>query len=430
MKIDDIDKEMKEVKASTAAAHKAFQEEDFVTAGKLYLSAAALLQRMYPADHPDTLKCFLLAGDSYYFLERFGEAADTYLKLEVIVGNNESAPVDHNVLYFKTAKALEKAKRFDAAETAYSKALAYSEKTLSENHPLLTIINESYSSFMRHIRKNPAAANVYEERAETLRERNKNIHGLYENYLEPLKKRSESVHSANLHARGDGKSSSQSPAQQIVITPQRTEKADTKKQLKIAAAVVVCFVGLSVIIGLSLRKASEAPPEAAEKKSAPVTGFRMNLMPNGGFEAQRGCKDTPDHPAFLACWQRLRGSVRQTKATGAIGPTDGIQFINLGGQGEISHVFYSEVGRDYTLMIDVAMPAPDKDPVIFYSLDSKNWLPVLVETPNAWHTETIQFKGNGKEMVLTIKAGAPFGISERFVDNVRLYEDASPLDAL
>lgn len=433
MKIEDIDKEMKEVKASTAAAHSAFQEEDFVTAAKLYSSVAAQLQRVYSADHPDALRFFLLAGDSYFYLDRFSEAADTYLQLQSVVDSHPGASVDRSVLCFKTAKALEKAKRFDEAEKAYGKALDVCNKNLSENHPLLTIVNESFAGFIRHIRKNPQASIAFEERAEDLRERNKNIHGLYENYLEPLKRRAETIRSDNLHARADGRRDCQNPPQQVVFNRRRSEdkdKSTTVKTLKIAAASLIVFVVISIATGLGLRKVSEQQVAEPEEKPVVSSEYRKNLISNGGFEAERGCENTPEHPVFLIGWKKLCDPVRQTRSVSAIGPSDGIQFVNLGWTGEISHVFYTRLGRSYTLLIDVATPAPDENPVVFYSFDAKNWLPINVKVPNSWHTETIHFLGSGNEMVLTIKSGATTGTSERYVDNVRLYQEPGPLDGL
>lgn len=425
MKIEDIDKEMKEVQASTTAAQKAFQEEDYVTAAKVYKAAAAKLRKIYSEDHPDTIKCLLFAGDSFFYLDKFSEAADTYLELEFIVDKHEQAPVDRSVLYFKTAKALEKAKRFDAAQKAYSKAIACGEKTLSENHPLLTIINESFASFLRHVRKNPAAANTYEKRAEELRERNKDIHGLYENYLEPLKKRPESVRNANLHARADGRSTSES--HKIVINKPTERKSISSKDLKKVAVAVVVFVVISLVVGLSLRQTSVQPDAKVEEKPyVPQPGYDRNLMSNGGFEVERGCVDTPDHPAGLTGWKKVRDRVCLQKAIGLIGPTDGVHFLRLEMFGQVDHEIHTTRGRTYTLLLDVSTPAPDENPVVVYSLDGKTWSPIKVPKANEWHTETIHFKGNGGPMTFSLRAGSETGTTQRFVDNVRLYQDATP----
>ncbi len=165
-----------------------------------------------------------------------------------------------------TAKALEKTKRFDEAEKAYGKALEACNKTLSENHLLLT---ESFAGFIRHIRKKTQASIAFEERAEALRERNKDIHGLYENYLEPLKRRTETIHSDNLQAHADGRRESQNLPQQVVFNQRQSvdkDKSTTIKTLKIVAACLTAFVIIGSATGLGLRKMSEQQATAPEKK--------------------------------------------------------------------------------------------------------------------------------------------------------------------
>lgn len=433
MRMEDIDKEMKGIKASTSAAHKAFQEEDYVSAAKLFLAAADQLGRIYPADHPDVLQCFLQAGDSFYYLERFSEAAKTYADLEKTLIQFPNAPVDRPVLTFKIAKALSKSRQFDEAEKAYEKAVEVCESLLPETHPLLTIVNEAHAGFVRHVRKNPAAAQSFELRAQQLRERNKDIHGLYENYLEPLRRKIDPAHSIDWG--GDSRASGSYAGSSSVFSNDGGGRPGAMKKGLVVGAVLAGLVVVGLATGMKFRTATETAPAKTggtlrSVPSMPVADDAqfLNLISNGSFEADRTCDENNPNCPYLATWIKVKEPVTLTKFTNVLGPSNGKQFLNLGESGEITHEIFTEPGKSYTLRMDFATPKPAKEGLLSYSLESGKWEPLPVEAADQWTTLSVPFIAGQKKVILRIAAGPEKGNDQRYLDNVRLFETPAPWD--
>lgn len=426
MRMEDIDKEMKGIKASTSAAHKAFQDEDYVTAAKLFLVAAEQLGRIYPPDHPDVLQCFLHAGDSYYYLERFSEAAKTYRELEKTLIQFPDAPVDRPVLSFKIAKALSKSRQFDEAEKAYAKAVEVCESLLPETHPLLTIVNEANAGFVRHVRKNPSGAQLCEQRAQGLRERNKDIHGLYENYLEPLKRK------IDLSVSSDRVSDNRSSGAYLSPSSRSSEGSDKPRANKtglIVGAVLAGIVVVGLATGLQFRIAEETTPEKTADGPRPTPALPapddsqfMNLISNGSFEADRTCDENNTNCPYLATWIKVKEPAALTKYTNVLGPSNGKQFLNLGETGEISHEIITVPGKSYTLRLDFASPKPAKDGLLSYSLEADRWQTIALGAADQWTSLSIPFIASKKKMILRIAAGPEKDNDQRYLDNVRLFE--------
>ena len=451
MRMEDIDKEMKGIKASTSAAHKAFQEEDYVTAAKLFLAAADQLGRIYPADHPEVLQCFLQTGDSYYYLERFSEAAKMYADLEKTLIQFPNAPIDRPVLSFKIAKALSKSRQFDEAEKAYENAVEVCESLLPETHPLLTIVNEAHSGFVRHVRKNPAGAQSFEQRAQQLRERNKDIHGLYENYLEPLKRKMDPALSTG--RGGDSRASGSYAGSSSGFSNDGGGKPGALRKGLIVGAVITGLAVVGLATGLKFRTAEEAAPSKTSaanispadtslassspantdeaSRSIPAMPIAddaqfLNLISNGSFEADRTCDENNPNCPYLATWIKVKEPVTLTKYTNLLGPSNGKQFLNLGETGEITHEIITEPGKSYTLRMDFATPKPAKEGLLSYSLEAGKWEPLPVEAAGQWTMLSVPFIAGQKKITLRIAAGPEKGNDQRYLDNVRMFETPAP----
>ena len=89
MKIEDIDKEFKELARSLKEAEVAFSQGRFAEAEPLYKKALDLVERSYGEDHGDTSICLQNLADCYYALRRYQEGVPVLRRLLLVKERRE-----------------------------------------------------------------------------------------------------------------------------------------------------------------------------------------------------------------------------------------------------------------------------------------------------------------------------------------------------
>jgi len=184
MKIEDIDREFKELARSLKEAQQAFSQGNFAQAEPLYKRALELVERSYGEDHADTMLCVQNLADTYYSLRKYKEAVPLFRRLLVIKEKTVGvAHPDVAVCLFKLAKTYEKLGMPREAESIYRRAVRVAEQAYGQDHSFVATILESFAGMLRRAQIRLKEASEMEERVRDIRERLGNPNKLSQNLL-------------------------------------------------------------------------------------------------------------------------------------------------------------------------------------------------------------------------------------------------------
>jgi tetratricopeptide (TPR) repeat protein len=171
MKIEDIDKEFKELAQSLKDGQAAFVSGHFKEAEPLYKRALELLERSYGEEHSDTALCLQNLADCHYNLRKYGEAIPLLRRLLIIKEKHQGVShPDVATTLFKLAKVYEKSGMPKESESFYRRALKVGEQAYGLNHQFVGTILESFSAMLKRAQMRLPEAAQMEDRLREMRE--------------------------------------------------------------------------------------------------------------------------------------------------------------------------------------------------------------------------------------------------------------------
>jgi hypothetical protein len=171
MKIEDIDKEFKELAQSLKDGQAAFVSGHFKEAEPLYARALELLERSYGEEHSDTALCLQNLADCHYNQRKYAEAIPLLRRLLIIKEKHQGVShPDVATTLFKLAKVYEKSGMPKESESFYRRALKVGEQAYGLNHQFVGTILESFSAMLKRAQMRLPEAAQMEERLREMRE--------------------------------------------------------------------------------------------------------------------------------------------------------------------------------------------------------------------------------------------------------------------
>jgi hypothetical protein len=171
MKIEDIDKEFKELAQSLKDGQAAFATGHFKEAEPLYRRALELLERSYGEEHSDTALCLQNLADCHYNLRKYAEAVPLLRRLLIIKEKHQGVShPDVATTLFKLAKVYEKSGMPKESESFYRRALKVGEQAYGLNHQFVGTILESFSAMLKRAQMRLPEAAQMEERLREMRD--------------------------------------------------------------------------------------------------------------------------------------------------------------------------------------------------------------------------------------------------------------------
>ncbi len=170
MKIEDIDKEFKELARIMKDGQLSFVAGRFSEAEPLYREALELLEKSHGEEHSDIAICLQNLADCYYALRKYADAIPHLRRLLII--KEKHLGVSHPdvaAVLFKLAKAYEKTGKPRESESFYRRALKVGEQACGPNHLFVATILESFSAMLRRAHMRLAEAAEMEERLREIR---------------------------------------------------------------------------------------------------------------------------------------------------------------------------------------------------------------------------------------------------------------------
>jgi tetratricopeptide (TPR) repeat protein len=172
MRIEDIDREFRELSRSLKEAQQAFRSGNFAQAEPLYLRALELSERSYGDEHPDTCTCLQNLADTYYSLRRYKDAVPLLRRL--LITREKQYGVAHAEVagvLFKLAKAYEKQGQPQEAESIYRRALRVGEQVYGKESTFVATVLESFAAMLKRAQMRLQEVEQMEERVRDLREK-------------------------------------------------------------------------------------------------------------------------------------------------------------------------------------------------------------------------------------------------------------------
>ena len=170
MKIEDIDREFKELAQSMKDGQSALSEGRFGEAERQYLRAFDLAKICYGPDHADALQCLHNLGDAYYGMRQYEKCLET---LKQLLAKREKLkfPNDQEstAIFFKLAKSHEKLGLIREAESFYRKALKSAEGSYGGNQSYPATIMESFATMLKRAQIHLSEAQQLEESVRDIR---------------------------------------------------------------------------------------------------------------------------------------------------------------------------------------------------------------------------------------------------------------------
>ncbi|HEY9775333.1 MAG TPA: tetratricopeptide repeat protein [Planktothrix sp.] len=187
MKIEDIDREFRELAKSLKEAQQAFRSGNFAQAEPLYKRALELTERSYGEDHADTCVCVGNLADTYYGLRKYKDAVPLFRRL-LIMKEKQFGPSHAEVaaVLFKLAKTYEKLGQATESESIYRRALRVGEQAYGKESTFVATILESFSAMLRRAQIRLPEAEQMEERVRDIREKIGNPNRVTTNLLGQL----------------------------------------------------------------------------------------------------------------------------------------------------------------------------------------------------------------------------------------------------
>jgi tetratricopeptide (TPR) repeat protein len=170
VKIEDIDREFKELAQSMKDGQNALAEGRFGEAERQYLRAFELAKICYGPDHADALQCLHNLGDAYFGMRKYEKCLDTLQQLlakreKLKYANDQEA----TSILFKMAKSNEKLGLIREAESFYRKALKSAEGSCGANQSFPATIMESFAGMLKRAQLHLGEAQQLEERVRDIR---------------------------------------------------------------------------------------------------------------------------------------------------------------------------------------------------------------------------------------------------------------------
>jgi len=185
MRIDEIERELKDTENTVRAANDCFGREEYAQAYELYKMALPRLSESFGAEDSRTIACLLSLGDTCYTLERFDEAARSYHQA-LTVKERSGQLQDHEYprALFKLARAYARVKPGEA-DKYFTRAVQSARQCLLAGDPLIGKILEAHASFL-NVAGRAGEAEALIEEARTNRQKFGSSSQVVERYLEPL----------------------------------------------------------------------------------------------------------------------------------------------------------------------------------------------------------------------------------------------------
>lgn len=171
MRIEDIEREFREMDESLKRAHELARQGETSQASELFMKCLGMLEQAYGPEHPQTAECLEGLADSLYAGARHEEAVEAYRRLSII-GEKVLGSRHPDVIatIFKGARCYDKLNRPDEAHSLYARALRLADQSLPPGNALLGSLLEGYSASLRRAQRSPQLAHDLEERARLNRE--------------------------------------------------------------------------------------------------------------------------------------------------------------------------------------------------------------------------------------------------------------------
>jgi hypothetical protein len=170
MKIEDIDREFKELAQSMKDGQTALSEGRFGEAERQYVRASELAKVCYGPDHADALQCLHHLGDAYYGMRKYEQCLETLKELQAKREKQKFAnDRESTAILFKLAKSHEKLGLIREADSYYRKALKSGEASYGASHSFLATIMESFAAMLKRAQIHLAEAQQLEERVRDIR---------------------------------------------------------------------------------------------------------------------------------------------------------------------------------------------------------------------------------------------------------------------
>lgn len=172
MRIEEIDREFKELARSLKEAQKAFELGNYPRAQPLYEHALTLLEKSYGEDHSDTCLCIQNLADCYYAQRKYKEAVPFFRRLLII--HEKQHGVNHPdvaTALFKLAKTYEKMGMARESESIYRRVLRVGEQVYGPESTFVATALESFAAMLRRNQIRLQEVEQIEERIRDIRER-------------------------------------------------------------------------------------------------------------------------------------------------------------------------------------------------------------------------------------------------------------------
>lgn len=186
MRIEEIERELRETEATLKEALSQFNARRYDEAYKSCSRALYLLRRSFSAEDSRCLSCLVLLGDTCYELKRFDEAAGIYHEaLGIRERTHDIRDHEYPGALFKLARSYAQTSKVEEADKYFRRAALAARKLMLKGDPLLGNILEAHAGFVQQQgRKNEAEALRREARAN--RQQYASSNQVVERYLEPL----------------------------------------------------------------------------------------------------------------------------------------------------------------------------------------------------------------------------------------------------
>jgi len=150
MRIEDIDRQFRELAACIADGESAFTNGDFVLAVEKYSNALPLLLSSYGETHEDSLLCLNRLTACYISLRKYDDALPLLRRLVATkVKIADANDPDIVQIYFNLATTSARLGRLEEAKEAYTISLALAERQYGPKSTFVASILESYAALVK-----------------------------------------------------------------------------------------------------------------------------------------------------------------------------------------------------------------------------------------------------------------------------------------
>ncbi len=309
MKIEDIDKEFKELAQSLKDGQAAFVTGRFKDAEPLYKRALQLLEASYGEEHSDTAMCLQNLADCYYNQKKYGEAIPLLRRLLIIQEKHQGVShPDVATTLFKLAKVYEKSGMPKESESFYRRALKVGEQAYGRNHQFVGTILESFAAMLKRAQMRLPEAAQMEERLREMREIDPHASGRQKAIGQNTSGRHDRVADASGRfarldqnaldraAQDQNVSGRYNIPEQNVSTSMRSLKSATERMEPEPAKEAKQLPMAVVIAGMAVFILVTAAATILLIKSLTKDGkISLNILPQAAVSSDKAAVKTPDH---------------------------------------------------------------------------------------------------------------------------------------